>query len=147
MDTYKPLDGPSRVMSAIIRFGRSGFIIDNQVSTTGFFIGLDINTHRLIGPGLQLVASGNGLVTHHADTKVAVDGYHISHMEEAKQLINRAAELLGDRLVGWDVGMSVDGPIIIEGYHNYHMAMQEIAYGGYRSHPEFQKVLKEENLL
>lgn len=147
MDTYKPLDEPSRVMSAIIRFGRSGFIIDNQVSTTGFFIGLDINTHKLKGPGLQLVASGNGLVTHHPDTNVEVDGYFIPHMEEAKALLNRATELLGDRLVGWDIGMSVDGPIIIEGNHNYHMAMQEIAYGGYKTHPDFRRVLKEENLL
>ena len=61
-------------------------------------------------------------------------------------LVNHACELLGDRLIGWDVCIGPEGPIIIEGNHNYHMVMQEVAYGGYRKHPDFIRVLAEENI-
>lgn len=147
IDTYTPRGEKSRVMSALVRFGRLGYVVDNQSGTSGFFIAVDLKTHQLRGPGIQLTASGNALVTHHPDTEEVLDGVLIPYVDEAIALVNRAADLVEDRLIGWDVCIGVDGPIIIEGNHNYHMVMQEIAYGGYRNHPEFIKVMKEENLL
>ena len=58
--------------------------------------------------------------------------FHNCQTSEAFALVNHACELIGDRLIGWDVCIGPEGPIIIEGNHNYHMVMQEVAYGGYR---------------
>lgn len=147
IDTYKPVGEPSRVMSALMRFGRQGYVVDNPGSSTGFFIPLDLKTHKLRAPGLQITAVGNHTYTHHPDTKIALDGIKIPYIDEVIALVNHACEQSGDRLVGWDVCIGVDGPILIEGNHNYHILMQELAYGGYLTHPEFVKVLAEENLI
>jgi hypothetical protein len=147
IDTYKPIGEPSRVMSALMRFGRKGYVVDNPGSSTGFFIPLDLTTHRLKAPGLQITAVGNHTYTHHPDTKIALDGIEIPYIDEVIALVNHACDHCGDRLVGWDVCIGVDGPILIEGNHNYHILMQELAYGGYLTHPEFVKVLAEEHLI
>lgn len=147
VDTYKPIDQPSRVMSALVRFGRAGHVVDNISGSSGFFVVLDLETHHLKSPGIQLAYIGNQVVTHHPDTKEPFGEVCVPYVEELIELVNKATELSGDRLIGWDVCIGVNGPIIIEGNHNYHMVMQEMAYGGYRTHPDFINVLKEENLL
>lgn len=147
IDTYKPIDQPSRVFSAIMRFGRKGYVVDNPGSSTGFFISLDLKTHTLKALGLQLPVVGNHTYSHHPDTNIKLDGYQIPYVNQVVELVNKACDLLNDRLVGWDICVGIDGPIIIEGNHNYHIAMQEVAYGGYMNHPEFVKMLKQENII
>ena len=146
VDTYKPLNEPSRVMSALMRFGRKGFVVDNPGSSGGFFVPVDMQNKCLKAPGLQMMAVGNHTYLEHPDTHVVLDKHSIPYLEEAFALVNHACELLGDRLIGWDVCIGPEGPIIIEGNHNYHMVMQEVAYGGYRKHPDFIRVLAEENI-
>lgn len=147
IDTYKPINQNSRVMSALVRFGRTGYVVDNISRSVGFFVVLDLETHRLRSPGIQLAYIGNQVLTHHPDTHKAFDQVLVPYVNEMIELVNRATQLSGDRLIGWDVCIGINGPIIIEGNHNYHMVMQEMAYGGYRTHPDFMNVLKEENLL
>ena len=146
VDTYKPLNEPSRVMSALMRFGRKGFVVDNPGSSGGFFVPVDMQNKCLRAPGLQMMAVGNHTYLEHPDTHVILDKHSIPYLDEAFALVNHACELLGDRLIGWDVCIGPEGPIIIEGNHNYHMVMQEVAYGGYRKHPDFIRVLAEENI-
>jgi len=145
VDTYIPLGERSRVMSACMRFGRSGYVVDNPASSGGFFapVSLDGVLHA---PGLQMLAVGNNTYTHHPDTGVALEGVKIPFFNEALDLVNRACELSGDRLIGWDICIGPDGPIIIEGNHNYMITLQDVAYGGYMNHPDFKRVLAEENL-
>lgn len=146
VDTYKPLREPSRVMSALMRFGRKGFVVDNPGSSGGFFVPVDRQNKCLKAPGLQMMAVGNHTYLEHPDTHVVLDKHPVPYLDEAFALVNHACELLGDRLIGWDVCIGPEGPIIIEGNHNYHMVMQEVAYGGYRKHPDFIRVLAEEQI-
>lgn len=146
VDTYIPKGEKSRVMSACMRFGRTGFVVDNPASSGGFFAAISMDG-VLHAPGLQMLGVGNETYTHHPDTKVALEGIQIPFFQEALNLVNKACELSEDRLVGWDVCIGPDGPIIIEGNHNYHIVLQEVAYGGYLNHPDFIRVLKEENLI
>jgi hypothetical protein len=146
VDTYKPLQEPSRVMSALMRFGRKGFVVDNPGSSGGFFVPVDLKNKCLKAPGLQMMVVGNHTYLEHPDTHVVLDKRPVPYLDEALALVNHACELLGDRLIGWDVCIGPEGPIIIEGNHNYHMVMQEVAYGGYRKHPDFMRVLAEENI-
>lgn len=146
VDTYKPLNEPSRVMSALMRFGRKGFVVDNPGSSGGFFIPVDLKNKCLKAPGLQMMVVGNHTYLEHPDTHVVLDKRPVPYLDEALALVNHACECLGDRLIGWDVCIGPEGPIIIEGNHNYHMVMQEVAFGGYRKHPDFIRVLKEEHI-
>lgn len=146
IDSYTSPGGECRIMSAYIRLGRTGSVVDNQSSTSGFLVKFNLETHRLEGLGMQLIATGNQTFTHHPDTKIALDGYHVVYIDEALALIKRACELIGDRLVGWDICIGPEGPILIEGNHDYHILLQEVANGGFRHHPIFKEVLKEANI-
>jgi hypothetical protein len=146
MDTYQPLDGEPRLISACMRFGRKGSVVDNPGTSKGFFIKLNTNTHQLEGSGQQIITFGNQTFTHHPDTQHPLDGVVIPYIEEAIELVLRATQCVGDRLIGWDVCVTPDGPLLIEGNHNYHIVMLEIANGGYAHRPSYQDVLNEVRL-
>ena len=49
-------------------------------------------------------------------SKVAALPYDVMNSQEAKEMVKKAAKLSEHvRYVGWDVGMSVNGPVLIEG--------------------------------
>ena len=141
MDTYIRDDNSVEILSGLMRFGRKGSVMDNA-SSGGFFISLDLEKGTLREYGMQFLDLGNKYIYEHPDTKVKLNGYQIPYVEEAKDLVKKAAILLGDRLVGWDVAITPEGPILIEGNHNYHIGMQEMAYGGYKRHPIFKEILE-----
>lgn len=143
IDTYQPLDGEPRLISACMRFGRSGSCVDNPGTSKGFFLKLNLETHKLEGLGQQIITFGNQTFTHHPDTQHPLDGVTIPYMDKAIELVLRATQCIGDRLVGWDVCITPNGPLLIEGNHNYHIVMQEIANGGYAHLPSYQDVLSE----
>jgi len=49
----------------------------------------------------------------------------------------------GIRLVGWDVAIGPESPVLVEGNSDYDIATSDLSYGGYKANPVFQKVLKE----
>lgn len=146
IDTYQPLVGAPRLISACMRFGRVGSCVDNPGTSKGFFIKLNLVTHKLEGLGQQIITFGNQVFTHHPDTHHPLDGVEIPYIDEAIKLVLRATECVGDRLIGWDVCITPDRPLLIEGNHNYHITMLEIANGGYASLPSYQDVLNEVRL-
>ncbi len=146
IDTYQPLNGETRVIAACMRFGRAGSVVDNPGTSKGFFVKLNLETHQLEGVGQQIITFGNQTFTHHPDTHHPLDGVHIPYVSEAIDLVLRATQAVEDRLIGWDVCVTPDGPLLIEGNHNYHIVMLEIANGGYAHLESYQDVLQEVSL-
>lgn len=143
IDTFITNDGTPEVLSALIRFGRKGSVVDNPFNSGGFFVPINLEKGTLIAPGMQLLGVGNGTFYEHPDSKLKLDNYEIPFLKETIELVKNAAIKIGDRLVGWDVAITEDGPLIIEGNHDYHLGMQDVAYGGYKKHPIFNEILKE----
>jgi glutathione synthase/RimK-type ligase-like ATP-grasp enzyme len=68
----------------------------------------------------------------------------LPHIEEAIEIVKKAASLMpGLRLVGWDVGFSDEGPVIIEGNSDYGINSNDLMYGGYLKNEKFMEVLME----
>jgi glutathione synthase/RimK-type ligase-like ATP-grasp enzyme len=68
----------------------------------------------------------------------------IPFIPEAKDLVTKAASLMpGLRLIGWDVAIGENGPILVEGNSDYGLRGNDMHYGGYRTHPVFKKILEE----
>jgi hypothetical protein len=64
--------------------------------------------------------------------------------DEVKKIVLDAAGYIPSlRLVGWDVGIGENGPVIIEGNSYYSIPGNDLASGGYRSHAVFRKVVRE----
>lgn len=73
---------------------------------------MDIETGKLVGNGIdkKLNESENSI------TNIKFDGFQIPYWEDIKEMVLKAA-LVNDKvnMVGWDVAISKNGPLIIEG--------------------------------
>jgi hypothetical protein len=94
-------------------------LLDNyDHGRTGNLLALvDVGTGELegavgpAGPGVPI-----GLHRVHPRTGLAFDGFSIPWWEEACSLVRRAARLfLPLRTIGWDVALTPDGPVLVEG--------------------------------
>jgi len=47
------------------------------------------------------------------------------------------------RLVGWDVGIGENGPVLIEGNSYYNIVGNDFTSDGYRRNAVFRKVIRE----
>lgn len=141
LDTYISGNGLVEILSGLMRFGIGGSIVDNA-SSGGFFVPVDLTKGILKSYGMQSLKTGNKTFYEHPDTLVKLAGYQIPYIDEAKDLVKKAAKELGDRLVGWDVAIAEDGPMLIEGNSNYDIGMSETAYGGYMKHEVFKEIVE-----
>lgn len=56
----------------------------------------------------------------HPISKVSITGFQVPFWNEVKQLVIQAAKVVPqNRSVGWDVGVTEHGPLLIEGNHNW----------------------------
>ena len=72
-----------------------------------------------------------GKIDRHPDSGVIFDGYTVPLYHEALQLCLKAhSYFYGIHSIGWDIAISENGPVIIEGNDNWGIAMFQILYGG-----------------
>lgn len=144
LDTFIDRNGNIEVLSGFIRTSIMNSHVDN-VSSGGCQVPIDIETGILKKYGYRVLKiSGVKLLTEHPITKIVFEGFTIPFFREAKELVIKASGLYPClRLVGWDVGIGENGPVLIEGNSDYNMAGNDLSYGGYRTNPVFRKVIKE----
>ena len=141
LDTYIDDTGEAKVLSGLMRFGVKGGIVDNA-RAGGFFMSVDLQKGVLKNVGLQPLSVGNNIYFEHPDTLIKLVDFPIPFVEEAKDLVKSAAEKLGGRFIGWDVAISEDGPMLVEGNSNYAIGMADTAYGGYMKHELFKEIVQ-----
>jgi hypothetical protein len=141
MDTFIDGDGKIYIISGMVRMSTNNTFVDN-VSSGGCFVAFDIDNGKLKKYGYT--TSGPELLLQHPVTKTVFENFSIPYFSEAKELVIKIAGLMPAlRLVGWDVAISEDGPLIIEGNSDYEIRGSDFAYGGYLANKTFRKVLHE----
>lgn len=129
------------VVSALMRFGSGGGVVDNG-SSGGLFVPIDIKEWSLVGKGMSYLNKGGRTYKTHPDTNVLFDGALIPFGDEIDALIKKAAPLFVSDFIGWDIAITPDGPIIIEGNDCPHLIMAQMACGGFKSHPVYSDIFK-----
>jgi hypothetical protein len=147
IDTFIDTQGKINVISCYFKTNIKGHFIDNELRG-GCEIPVEMETGKLKKYGhLTLKFNGIKRLTEHPITKVVFGGFQIPHFDEAKNLAIQTAQYLPNlRLIGWDVAIMESGPILVEGNGDYDIAASDLAYGGYKKNPVFQKVLQELSL-
>jgi hypothetical protein len=144
MDTFIDSDGKIANMSAYLRTSINNHWVDN-IGQGGCYARIDpetgiVNTGAYFG---FLKDLGQPL-TQHPVTHTKFEGFNIPYFKEAKELVIQAASYMtGLRLIGWDIGISETGPVLIEGNPDYSMGSNDFAAGGYRSNSVFKKAWEE----
>ncbi len=140
--SYLDKKGNSHILSALMRFGSGGLNTDNA-STGGLYIAVNTENNSLKGLGRTNFIKGNKVFKYHPDTNTLLDGYNLPYLQESLKLVKLAAKKLPTRLIGWDIAISKNGPLIIEGNTNASLNIADISYGGYCKHPLIQEILNE----
>ena len=94
---------------AALRVGRGDSVVDNT-SSGGMVCGIDIETGKVATDGGDLDGK---YYAEHPDTGVTFRGFQIPMFDEVKKFVIEAGKLI-DGYTGWDVAVSVDGPVLIE---------------------------------
>ena len=104
--------GKPRILWMCLRVGNGINSIDN-FHAQGMAVNIDMETGKLVGNAID--KDLNEFVEHPI-THVKFDGFQIPCFEEAKKLALKACTE-NDKIlvVGWDVAISEDGPVMIEG--------------------------------
>jgi len=147
MDTFLDKEGKVNVLSGLLRMSLKKHYVDN-ISSGGCRVGIDLVSGALKKYGYpDFINAGNKVFTCHPETGIVFEDFKLPFIEEAKDLISRAASLMpGLRIIGWDVAITETGPIIIEGNSDYDIRLNDLAYGGYLAHPVLRNVLVETKL-
>ena len=103
--------GKSWMLFASTRVGSGTSVADN-FHMGGSAVLIDMETGKLTGNGIDKKLNEHECST----TGIRYDGYEVPFWEEIKQMVLDAA-LVNDEIhfIGWDVAVTEDGPLIIEG--------------------------------
>lgn len=97
----------------VLRIGREGSFVDNM-SAGGLFTKLSMDG-RITHPCYSAQGFGS-IYTHHPDTNLPFIGIQVPMIDKVKELAIRMAEKNADaRYVGWDIAITPNGPVVIEG--------------------------------
>ncbi|MEW7278499.1 sugar-transfer associated ATP-grasp domain-containing protein [Aquimarina sp. 2201CG1-2-11] len=141
-DTYRDKNGTTHILCAYMRFGRGGSVLDNSTSG-GFWVGIDIEKGQLKGKSYQFMQHGGKRLDRHPDSKVIFDGYEIPYFKEACEVVRKCVTHIPDRIIGWDIAISKNGPVVIEGNDNNSLLGPDLVYQGLLKHPLAKEIMEE----
>ncbi|WP_339739031.1 sugar-transfer associated ATP-grasp domain-containing protein [uncultured Sunxiuqinia sp.] len=143
IDTFIDSTGKVDVISGFIRININDSYLDN-ITQGGYGIGINLNAGTLKKYGYCYPKYGIKVLTSHPVTGTVFEGFEIPYFDQVKELVINAAKLMpGLRLVGWDVAIEKEGPVLIEGNSTYGANGNDFHDGGYRVNKVYQNVMKE----
>ena len=124
------------VLPSILRIGANGNVVDNT-SQGGIAVGFNLETGQLHQYGFYKPQFGRR-VESHPDSKVVFADFYIPFIKEAIEQAKRFHSFLEDiHSIGWDIAISPDGPVFIEGNDNWEINGPQIGNHGLKD--EFER--------
>lgn len=116
--THMTRDGDVLIPFAAVRLGRAGSMADNW-EQGGVSVGIDIDSGSMMH-GVLKPKHGGQWVSSHPGTGVEFVGTQIPTWQDTIALCRHAARLFpGVRSIGWDIIITPQGPILLEGNENW----------------------------
>lgn len=127
--TVRGKSGVINVLAASIRISaRRDSFVDNRAAG-GMAVGIN-NDGTLMKYGFQHTEFG-GRNEKHPITGVVFEGYQLPYWSEVVELVKASHKaIIGLQSIGWDVAITPNGPILIEGNDNWEIANPQDAIGG-----------------
>ncbi len=139
-------DGAFPVLGAVLRVGQGESPVDNA-HAGGLFVGVDRETGQLRSRAHSYFAFGGATYTRHPGTGVVFEGFEVPHFAEAVELARRAHERLPLLYVGWDIGITPNGPVLVEGNSGAQLLLMEVAAGGFKTDSVMHSFLSENGIV
>ena len=118
-----------------VRMGREGSHVDNWAKG-GIFVGIDMNTGKLLKNGFIKPPFGT-VVTQHPDNGLVFEGFEIPFFKEAVEMAKDLhSKFYRIHSVGWDIAITPDGPMFVEGNSLWEISLIQAAHGGMKKQIE-----------
>jgi hypothetical protein len=142
IDTLKDINQRVHIINAMLRVGRNGRKVDNWSGNHGgIAIGLDLEKGALECLGVDYHLN---TYTKHPDTNISFGGIAIPYWSTLIETTRRAAGIFPElSSVGWDIALTIDGPVFIEGNSDYGIRSIQVACGPYGDHRLFCETIME----
>ena len=112
-----------------VRFGAHGSVVDN-LAAGGVAVGIDLKTGQLSEFGI-CKKGGAKRASCHPDSQIRFADVRIPFVQDAVDLAEKLHEKLSSiRVIGWDIAITSDGPVFIEGNDNAEISGLQTVNGG-----------------
>ena len=112
-----------------IRFGANGSVADN-LAAGGVAVGVDLQTGELSEYGI-CKKGGSKRTLCHPDTLVPFAEVKLPFVQDAVDQTEKLHEKLSSiRIIGWDIAITEEGPVFIEGNDNPEISGLQTVNGG-----------------
>jgi len=129
--TKRNSKGEVELIAVTLRMGTGGREVDNS-HLGGLLIGIDVLTGK---PVRQYAGYEYGAekITHHPDTNYKFSQLEIINWEiVSKQILIFAEKMLLQNLIGWDIALTEEGPLVIEANTMFGIDHSQSGVGGMR---------------
>jgi len=135
LQTVMTKEGEVIPFGAGLRIGRKGSSVDNWAKG-GVFVGIDMEKGMLMETGFLKPGYGTS-AKEHPDTHVVFKDFEIPYYKEAeKKAMELHKRLYRSHSVGWDIAITEDGPMFIEGNGWWEISLIQAAHGGLKKQIE-----------
>lgn len=118
-------DGAVSLFSAGFRVGTGGAHTDNW-SAGGILLAIDPQSGRVQGEGYMKPAFGLRVACH-PDSGIQFDGFEVPDFQKAADLVcGFHTYLPGIHSIGWDVAITPEGPVVVEGNDDWDGAVSMV---------------------
>lgn len=128
------------IPAAMHRFGSSSTGPTDNFQTGGVSVGVDLDSGRL-GRAVRFPTFTGGALRWldaHPDTQAPIQGVTVPNWAEVKGAVTRVVDAYRFLIyVGWDVVVTDEGVVIIEGNHNINLGLQ--VHGPLLKHPQTRR--------
>ncbi|MBO4891666.1 MAG: hypothetical protein J5502_03585 [Prevotella sp.] len=129
-------NGEVEVLWPCLRMGRAGSVVDNA-GAGGIFAAIDVKT----GLTISAIDESRNVWTVHPDSGIDLIGFTIPRWKEAVALAKELAKTLPDAgFVGWDLALTKEGWVMVEGNASPLIIYQNAIGRGIRA--EFLEIKK-----
>lgn len=129
LQTVMTKEGEVVPFGAGLRMGRQGSSVDNWAKG-GVFVGINMKNGKLMEMGFLKPQYGSS-TKEHPDTHIVFKDFEIPFYKEAERMaMELHKRLYRCHSVGWDIAITVDGPMFIEGNGLWEISLIQAAHGG-----------------
>jgi len=124
-------DGEAAVLHGVLRIGVPPGNVDNWAAG-GLIVSIDLERGKLRGDGFFKPGTGARTPVHPV-SGTRFDGFELPRFAAAIAMVKRVHEYLPHiHSIGWDVAISADGPLIVEGNDDWDAGCLMILKQGFR---------------
>jgi hypothetical protein len=135
------------LVAAVIKIGSGRSAVDNLLEGKNMIAPVNLDSGKL-GVAVEIVEGKQAWHQSHPITGAPIEGTHLENMDEIKKLVVRAAECFPwFKSVGWDVALTAEGPLILEGNYWADVLLIQTAHQkGILSWPEYRALFNDDQL-